>query len=378
MRVQQGTSLAPDGRAAVAEACDDWSESPDIVFAFCSASQDATGVAEALAERFPDAVIAGCTTSGEHLSGAHHRNSLVLAGLVDSGVVWSCELVRGLQAVDGDRAMATADELFSVLDFDPDESDPENLFALLFIDGLSMQEERITALLDSALQGVPMAGGSAGDDLAFERTEVLHASGAHSDAMVLVVGRPERTKVRILKHQHFTPTARHLVITKADPARRKVVEIDGYPAVSAYAAALGLRPDEVTGDVTFLHPVTFRYQGELYVRSIQAVQEDGSLDFYCAIEEGMVLEIGGHEAMAPALTSDLSTLRDELGKLDFVLGFNCILRALESEGAGEHGAIGDAFASVCTAMVGFDTYGEQLHGLHINQTLVAVGFADAA
>jgi len=378
MHVLQGCSHATDGAVAVSEATEGWDQAPDIVFAFCSAAQDAQAVAAALAEAFPGTPIAGCTTSGEHLSGAHHRSSLVVAGLVDSGVAWGCELVKGLAQVDGAGAEAAAGRLFEAVDFDAEASDPDELFALLFIDGLSMQEERITALLDSALQGVPMAGGSAGDDLAFERTEVLHASGAHSDAMVLVVGRPERTKVRILKHQHFTPTARHLVITKADPARRKVVEIDGYPAVSAYAAALGLRPDEVTGDVTFLHPVTFRYQGELYVRSIQAVQEDGSLDFYCAIEEGMVLEIGGHEAMAPALTSDLSTLRDELGKLDFVLGFNCILRALESEGAGEHGAIGDAFASVCTAMVGFDTYGEQLHGLHINQTLVAVGFADAA
>ena len=163
-----------------------------------------------------------------------------------------------------------------------------------------------------------------------------------------------------------------------DYAKRRVLEIDGYPALGAYAAALGLRPEEVTGEVTFLNPVTFRYQGELYVRSIQAVNDDGSLDFYCAIEEGMVLEIGGHEDMAAALRADLDGLRDRMGSLDFLLGFNCILRALESEGAGEHDAIGAAFTSVCGAMVGFDTYGEQLQGLHINQTLVAVAFADAA
>lgn len=378
MHILQGNSHAPDGAVAVVEATAAWTESPDIIFAFCSTTQNAETVAAALAQKYPGTPIAGCTTAGEHLSGAHHRGSLVVAGLVDSGVTWACEVVRGLADVDGADVEAVVGRLFGSVGFDPDASDPDDLFALLFIDGLSRQEERLTALLDSALQGVPMAGGSAGDDLAFKRTHVLNATGAHSDALVLVVGKPEHTRVKVLKHQHFTATDRYLVITKADPDRRRVLEIDGYPAVAAYAAALGLRSDEVTGDVTFLHPVTFRYQGELYVRSIQAVHEDGSLDFYCAIEEGMVLDVGGHEAMAPALSSDLSTLRDDLGRLDFVLGFNCILRALETEGAGESGTIGSAFSSACTAMIGFDTYGEQLHGLHINQTLVAVGFAGAA
>jgi len=377
VRVLQGTSPRPDGATAVAEATATWQGEPDVVFAFCSATQDADAVGHALAERFPGVPIAGCTTSGEHLTGKHLRHSLVVAGLVDSGVAWATRRVQRLGDVDDDRAEAVAEELFAAVGADPEEDDPDHLFALLFIDGLSMQEERITALLDSALRGVAMAGGSAGDDLAFQQTQVIDRDGAASDALVLVIGKPESTRVRIVKHQHFTPTDRHMVITRAIPEERRVVEIDGYPALSAYAHALGMPPEEVTSEVSFLHPVTFRYQGELYVRSIQAIHDDGSLSFYCAVEEGMVLDVGGHDEMAPALSRDLEAVRNELGHVDFVLGFNCILRALESDGAGEHETIGEVFRSTCDAMVGFDTYGEQLHGLHMNQTLVAVALSAA-
>jgi hypothetical protein len=375
MLVLEGSSCDPSGRAAVAEATADWSHTPDILFAFCSATQDASEVVEALTERFPGVPVAGCTTSGEHLSGAHFRHAVVVSGLCESQVGWATRQVRGLADFDGAAAEAVVGELFTELGVDPADVDADEFFALLFIDGLSMSEERISALLDGALNGVPLAGGSAGDDLAFAKTEVLHADGATNDAFTLVLGRKQGASVHILKHQHFRRTPASLVITKADPASRRVYEMDGYPALTAYAAALGKTPEEVTGEVTFLHPVTFSYQGEIYVRSIQAVHDDGSISFYCGIEEGMVLEIGGHDEMASSLQADLGALHERMGQIDFLLGFNCILRALEAEPDGGHDRLGAVVRDHCGSMVGFDTYGEQLQGLHINQTLVAVAFA---
>ena len=124
--------------------------------------------------------------------------------------------------------------------------------------------------------------------------------------------------------------------------------------------------------------MTFACNGELYVRSIQKVNEDGSITFYCAIEEGMVLDVGGHGDMHASLSSDLGALREELGKADFIVGFNCILRALEAKQAEAFDALGEVVGETAGAMIGFDTYGEQLNGLHINQTLVAVAIKAAA
>ena len=60
-------------------------------------------------------------------------------------------------------------------------------FALLLIDGLSIREEPVVSSLYSALGDIPLFGGSAGDDLKFEQTYVLHDGQFHTDAAVLVL-----------------------------------------------------------------------------------------------------------------------------------------------------------------------------------------------
>ena len=69
--------------------------------------------------------------------------------------------------------------------------------------------------------------------------------------------------------------------------------------------------------------------------------------------------------------------RSRMGNIPFLFGFNCILRAIEADGAGAHEQLGQVFKQSCDNMIGFDTYGEQLDGLHMNQTLVAVAFGEA-
>ena len=177
---------------------------------------------------------------------------------------------------------------------------------------------------------------------------------------------------QIVKHQHFSAKGTSLVITRADVAQRRVYEMDGYPAVEAYARALGLSAEQVDDDVCFMNPPTFVYDDEIYVRSIQRLEADRSIVFYCGIEEGMVLSLGGHEEMVDALDRDLQALREDQRPADLFIACNCILRALETEKRGLFPAIGKALSGAARHVIGFDTYGEQLNGLHINQTLVGV------
>lgn len=377
MKVCEGFSASPDAQQAVSEATEDWgteqASTLDMVFAFCSTKQDVNVVAAELQRRFPQASVAGCTTSGEHLSGRHHNGALVVMGIESPRVRWSAKMVVELKSFDEDRATTAVDGLFADLGVQRESVDPAKMFCLLFIDGLSMQEERVSAILAECTEGIPLIGGSAGDDLAFAETRVMTAGVAKSDAAVLVMGYSERP-FEVLKHQHFTTTPNSLVVTKADAESRRVYEFDGLPAAQAYARALGMAREDVTEQVTFLHPVTFLCQGEIYVRSIQSIDpEDDSITFYCGVEEGMVLDIGGHEPMVEALEGDLAPLV-ERGGADLLIGCNCILRALEAEGKELHDEVGAGWARLSDHSIGFDTYGEQLNGLHINQTLVALAF----
>lgn len=379
MLIHQGKSACADGADAVSEATRDWPKdaTPEVVFAFASPKQDAEGVARALAERFPSAIVVGCSTTGEHLNGEHLRGSLVLSALSETGIRWSATAVEGLSGVTGARAGEAASSLFRGVGADPEEVDPGEYFCLSFIDGLCGCEESVTSVLAEALQGVKLLGGSAGDDLAFAKTKVIYGGRAFSDGVVLLLGHA-KGRFHVFKHQHFETTPRRLAVTKADVAARRVYEIDGLPALDAYAEALGLEASEVTGDVTFMNPVTFVCSGEIYVRSIQKVNDDKSITFYCAVEEGVVLEIGGHSDIVDRLAGDVASLTGERGPFDFMLGYNCILRALETDQRAKVEAVGAVWRRAGVASLGFDTYGEQLDGLHINQTLVAIGIRRAA
>ncbi|MBV1858041.1 MAG: FIST C-terminal domain-containing protein, partial [Nannocystaceae bacterium] len=219
-------------------------------------------------------------------------------------------------------------------------------------------------------------GGSAGDDLAFVRTSVICNGTAAEDRATVVLARSRGTRFKVLKHQHFTTESKLLAVTRADTAQRIIYELDGYPAAEAYARAIGVKVEDLGGAESFMHPFTFSCDGELYVRSfLSADDEDGSMKFYCAVEEGMVLQIGAHQDMKSSLDEDLSSLGEGTGKVDFMLNFNCVLRALEATNGEKWEALGESVCAVAKSSIGFDTYGEQLNGLHINQTLVAVAFS---
>ncbi len=378
MRSERGRSFSTDAAAAVAEASADFGEKPDLVIAFASTKQDPTAVQLALQARFAGSVVLGCSTTGESLDGQHSNGSLTLAALYTPNTRWAVRRISPLSSFRQSQAVEAVREAAESLGIDVTTVDPAQVVAVLLCDGLSLKEERVAEAVAEALEGIPLVGGSAGDDLAFRKTHVISGDGAASDAAVLLVGYGPVGFYKLVKHQHFTKRPASLAVTKADPAARRVYEIDGVPAAHAYARALGLPTNGLTQEATFLNPVLVNIEGSLYVRSVQAIHDDGSLTFYCAVDEGWLLDIAGHDDMVPTLEKDLSTLEVGGEKPAFLLGFNCILRALEAERRGLHADLGEVVSRCAEGGISFDTYGEVLNGLHINQTLVALGIGKNA
>lgn len=378
METKQGRSFHPSGKDAFAEATAEWDASfqPDVVFLFVSTQQSADAVAAAAKTAFPNAVIVGCTSTGESLGGEHSNGAVAVAAIRTPAIRWASVCVPNLDGLSRESIGDATRTLFESLDVDADNLEPHKLFCVNFIDGLRLKEEEFCAHLTEALDGVAFVGGSAGDDLAFRETRVIFGGESHTNAAVLVMGRAEHESAfEIIKHQHFTRSPKRMVITKCVPAERRVVEIDGYPAAEAYARAIGLHVDSASlkdalAEAAFLQPVMIAVENEIYVRSVQAVDDDGSLRFYCAIEEGMVMEVADHHDMAEHLRRDFAPKHQK--KARFMLTCNCILRALEAKAQGLHPTLDAVLQDVSEASIGFDTYGEQLDGLHMNQTLVAL------
>ncbi len=376
----RAVSMAEDARTAARELhdalCGPNSPSPDLEMAlvFCSAHYDREELAAALAELFGPIPVVGCTTAGEITPFGYAAGSLVGIGFpredftivarrIDDLDRFSiAEAPRVLRSLLEQRDAALAARTDDFLD--------RGSFAFLMIDGMSRCEEMVVSALHSVLMDIPLFGGSAGDELRFERTFVLNEGRFHTNAAVLLLVTTAR-RFTVFRTEHFVASNRKMVVTGADPQSRIVTEINAEPAGREYARMVGLEGEPLTPMIFAAHPVVVRVGGEYHVRSIQKVNEDESLTFYCAIDEGIVLTVA--EGVDPVENFEGMMLRlaAELGgPPDLVLGCDCILRRLELEQRQLKQVMSDSLAR--HKVVGFCAYGEQYNAMHVNQTFTGV------
>ncbi len=375
MAVQQGVrlghSLLQDARLA-ARAFHDAVAQRDcaLVLFFCSSLYDLDALADELARLFDGVTVVGCTTAGEIGPAGYCRHSLSGVSFCRSDFSAVVGRLDGLQQFDMTAGHVFAGELLARLKaLTPSREAPAHCFGLQLIDGLSVREERVSHALQSALGRIPVIGGSAGDDLKFSRTSVYHEGAFHSDCAVLaLIGT--RLPFMAFKTQHFATEDERFVVTEADASRRVVHEINGLPAAQEYARLVGVACEGLGPAQFAAHPVVVMIDGTDYVRSIQKVNADDSLTFYCAIEEGLVLRVARGQDMVSDLSRALDGVRAQIGPPELVFSCDCILRHLEMDAGQQREAVADLL--VRNNCVGFSTYGEQYGGVHVNQTLTGI------
>ncbi|SDN79079.1 nitric oxide-sensing protein NosP [Vreelandella arcis] len=341
-----------------------------VIF-FCSAEYDLDRLAAALISAFPDVPVSGCTTAGEITPHGYDRGSIVAIGFDRRVFAIETALIGDLDQFALSDAQPLVDGLIERCRRQALAPVNEHSFALTLLDGLSSREEQVLATLDAALGRIPSFGGSAGDDNHLAHTHVYADGRFHSGAAVVVMintGLP----FEVFSTHHLIPLSHKLVVTEADRERRRVVELNGLPAASVYADLVGVSPNALAPGVFASHPLAVQLGGQHYVRSIQCVNDDGSLNFYCAVENGIVLT-----AMQPApLLDDLNRMLQgvtaRLGQPSLMIGCDCFLRRMELE-AVEHLEQASTLLRQ-SRVVGFNTYGEQHHGMHVNQTFTGVAF----
>ena len=378
MQIVEGSSEQHDARLAVAEAARNWPGdiTPDILFVFHSSLQSAAEVAAALHEQFPNTLSVGCTTAGEWLSGSHRNGALVLTGIKSDQIDWAATSLDNLDDNAADSAKTVCNELLRQLNRSWSELDGEQYFCLSLFDGLSCREEPFIAAMAAELGDIPLLGGSAGDDLKFEGAYVIINGNAYQHAAVFIMAR-SALPFQAIKHQHYIPGSDDVVITRADVKQRLVYRLDGVPAAERYAGLLGLDVADLNGQIFSEHPLSYPYANECYVRAIRRAGEDGSLEFGCAIEEGMVLNLCNHQNMIDHFNDLVTSRKQETGKAKLLIACNCIYRALEGADESTNQQQAEMSLSLAEHMIGFDTYGEQWQGLHMNQTLVALAIGSA-
>ncbi|MBP7338647.1 nitric oxide-sensing protein NosP [Niveispirillum sp.] len=343
---------------------------PALIVLFCSSHYDLPAVAASLRARFPGVPAVGCTTSGELTPLGYMDGSITAVAFPKGDFAATVARFDHVSRFEIGDAKPKVRELLAEAEDTAIEMGPDARHVALFlVDGLCVKEELIISALHDALGGLPLIGGSAGDDMRFEATHVLHDGEFRVDAGVLLILTTTRP-FKVFRNQHFVHTDQKMVVTQADPTRRIVTEINAEPAAREYARMVGLEGEPLTPMIFASYPVVVRVGGEYYVRSIQKVNEDESLTFFCAIDEGIVLTVATGVDIVRNLQELFDGLTAEIGKPDLILGFDCVFRSLELEQKQLKQAASKVLAS--QNVVGFCTYGEQYNAMHVNQTFTGL------
>ncbi len=359
--------VTTDEKAAVRELFEGiYQEEMGGVIFFCSADYDLDKLACEIKETFSCPVI-GCTTAGE--IGTRYING-GMVGVSLSSKVFRLHpyMITPLKGFDIAYAQEVADALSSELTLSA-TLDPNKMFGFLLIDGLSVLEEMVTATLHNVLKGVSLIGASAGDSLNFSETRVYFNGEFISDAAVFSLIETS-LDFETFKIQHFVPSEMDMVITEADPSQRIVYEIDGGPAGEEFAKIIGLDVEELTSQIFAMYPVMLQIGEDWYVRSIQKTNDDGSLTFFCAIDEGLPLIVAKGVGIVDTLKEKVKELETDFSEIELTIGFDCILRRLEIMEKSLSSDVENELRKI--KFIGFSTFGEQFNSLHVNQTLTGV------
>lgn len=344
---------------------------PDIKLAifYCDADTDLPALGVELNRLFKGINLIGCTTAGEITPQGYLAGALTGVSIASPTFDVATNMIQ-LEGFDTNVSGAGVESLLQQLgDRDGLPASATDTFAFLLIDGLAMQEEQVVSCIHQHLHGIELIGGSAADDVRFGATYLYYQGQFHRNVALLSVVRSDQPFMAF-RTQHFVQSTTRMVVTKADPARRVVYEINGLPAASEFARLVGIQMTELTPLIFATHPVVVRVGGQYFVRSIAKVNDDESLTFFCAIDDGIVLTIAKGVDMVENLQKAFDEVRATLGEPQLVLGCDCILRRLEMERSGIKDQIGAIFAA--NNVIGFATYGEQFNAMHVNQTFTGI------
>jgi len=340
-----------------------------FVLFFCSAEYDLPALGDALQQYFGGVRLVGCTSAGEITAQGYSRSCVSAIGFDHRSFSIACELIDEMERFSLIDAQQLVERLGSACRSNSLAPIKGHSFALTLLDGLSSREEQVLAALSAAFGSIPHFGGSAGDDNHLSDTHVYYDGRFHSGAAIVVLVNTW-LDFEVFTTHHILPNGEKLVVTRADSNGRRVFELNAEPAAEEYARLIGVPVAELDHRLFAAHPLAVRINEQYYVRSIQKVNDDLSLTFYCAVENGIVLTAMQPGPLMPNLEALFRRLEQRLGPPLLTIGCDCFLRRLEIEANGASEQV-SAFLRR-QQVIGFNTYGEQFNGMHINQTFTGV------
>jgi hypothetical protein len=343
------------------------------VLLFCSSRYPLAALADAINACSEGLTVVGCTSSGEIAPSGVVEGTITAIGFPGDSFTLNAVRFDGLDHFEPSVGQAVIRSLVAdATAASQGLGDHLSRAAIFLVDGLSHREELLAMTVQNALGDIPLIGGSSGDGLAFKQTFIFEGGAFRRDAALVAILSTSRP-MQMFRAQHYAPGTIKMVVTAADPVGRVVTEINAEPAAAEYARLIGVPIDALGPELFASHPPMVRAGGEYYARSVQSANPDGSLTFYCAVDAGVVMTLGEERDIMAGLGTLFDGLETAVAGVDRIIGFDCVLNAVGVSQRQLSHAVSALFAQ--KRVVGFNTYGEQYHALHVNQTFsgLAIG-----
>lgn len=263
---------------------------------------------------------------------------------------------------------------------------------IMIVDGLAGNGEEVTIATQTVFETeLNIIGGAAGDDLAFKETKVIYNDNIETNAVSICAVKGPSSFFSSVKHGH-TPLSDVKQITKAEGGR--LYTVDNRPAWDVWKDATRKRCKQIGIDVDKLSSPgdigAFLIRFELGLESSKGYKirvplsknDDGSLNFACAIPSGVKIKImeSVPEAQIKSAREAAEIAKKSIGavKIGGALIFDCVCRSIILGERFQEGvaAIKDVIGDV--PLIGFETYGEicmnpsQFSGFHNTTTVIAL------
>ncbi len=329
---------------------------PDLFLLFISPTyKEKDKAVENLSTTYPNALIIGCSTSGEILGNEVMDSSIALSALKFESTKLK------LAVLDLEKVKGNSNEAGKVIS--AELQDPELRHILVLSDGLNVNGAELVKGLNTDLpDSVSITGGLAGDGPDFGETFIVANSTIASNQIVALGFYGAALKIGFGSHGGWDSFGVERLVTRSE--ENVLYELDGQPALQLYKSFLGDKAAELPGS-GLLFPLSMRDEDNItpVVRTILGInEEDQSLTFAGNIHQGAYVRlmkanvdrlIGGAEKSAEIAQDHIGT-KSQLAILVSCVGRRLVLKQLVEE---ELEVVSDVLGDK-VAMTGFYSYGE--------------------
>ena len=235
------------------------------------------------------------------------------------------------------------------------------------IDFCSSNDECVLATINSLLRtkNISLTGGTAWGRVAANGT-------VYEDACAYALVQNKAGKIKVYRENIYLSTEASYIVTKADPSKNLLMELDGKSAVDVYKNQVHVSSAHLE-EQTFQNPFGRQIGDEVFIVSLKEMIDNKSFSCYRKVNQMDVLNIMQLGDYQQIVLDTISSIRNDFRKVSGVFSVNCLFRYLLFSRNNYKDTYFKNMAQLGNH-AGLIGLGEHYNAQHTNQTLSCVVF----